>query len=249
MLKKAMIAYVTNSAKAIWSAIAHPLTIVGSKNCNVKDYRIYGGETEVSSIPITIKGKNYFDLNKVPFSNSATQPYNNGLKATKLEASNRGDRIPISLPADKTIYITLDVVASKISGTAKRVTLDFLDSGRSRVFAWNITSSIAHKSYSYTPSKEIRYMQFYFQSDNTQNAVGDTVTMDNIMLRTEGDDSFELYIEPKTVDIVLDEPIGAGEVIQKSIDGLPPLPQFKGTTIYEVQTDTPPSGIEVCYYG
>jgi hypothetical protein len=29
---------------------------------------------------------------------------------------------------------------------------------------------------------------------------------------------------------------------------LPKLPQFKGTTIYEVQTAVPPSGIEVCYY-
>ena len=29
---------------------------------------------------------------------------------------------------------------------------------------------------------------------------------------------------------------------------LPNLPQFKGTTVYEVQQDIPPSGIEVCYY-
>jgi hypothetical protein len=29
---------------------------------------------------------------------------------------------------------------------------------------------------------------------------------------------------------------------------LPMLPQFKGTTVYEVQQDIPPSGIEVCYY-
>lgn len=246
MLKMALISYVTNMGKAIWSAVAHPLTIVSTKECNVKDYRIYGGETEVSSIPITIRGKNYFNLAKVPFETNSTQPYNNGLKATKTSSSNRGDRIPISLPVNKTIYITLDVVSAQISGSAKRVTLDFLDSGRSRVFAWNISSSIARKSYSYTPSKEIRYVQFYFQTDNSQNAVGDTVTVDNIMIRTEGDDTYEGYIKPQTV--VVEANLGAGEVIQKSVDGLPNLPQYNGTTTYEVLTDAPPSGIEV-YYG
>ena len=37
-----------------------------------------------------------------------------------------------------------------------------------------------------------------------------------------------------------------GKPIEVDID-LPKLPQFKGTTIYEVQTEVPPSGIEVCY--
>ena len=88
---------------------------------------------------------------------------------------------------------------------------------------------------------------FFFQSDTDKNAVGDYVTMDNIMLRTEGDDSFEHYIEPQTV--VVEKQLSSGEVIQKSVDGLPNLPQFNGTTTYEVLTDTPPSGIQVCYYG
>ncbi len=272
MLKMALIAYV-NSAKAIWSALAYPLSIVSKRKGNVKDYRIYGNSVqdgtpspeapiEIQSvgelvtegdyagkykIPITVRGKNYFDLNKVPFSDT-TKPYNNGLIATKVADTNRGNRIPISLPVGKKIYVTLDVVSSQINGTAKRVTLDFLDSGYSRVFAWNITSDIAHKSYSYTPTKKISYVQFYFQSNSTQNVVGDTATVDNIMIRTEGDDVWEPYIKPQTVDIYLDEPIGTGEVIQKSVDGLPSLPQFKGTTVYEVQTEVPPSGMEVEYY-
>jgi hypothetical protein len=36
--------------------------------------------------------------------------------------------------------------------------------------------------------------------------------------------------------------------ITEQLINLPALPQFKGTTIYEVQTAVPPSGIEVCYY-
>ena len=184
--------------------------------------KVYDAQISENVQSVSVRGKNYFDLDKVPFSNIATQPYNNGLIATKSSASNRGDRIPISLPADKTIYITLDVVSAQISGSAKRVTLDFLDSGYSRVFAWNITSTIAHKSYSYTPTKEIKYVQFYFQSSNSQNEVGDTVTIDNIMLRTEGDDSFELYIEPQAI------PFENGEPTKD-------IPTFRGTTVIEAE--------------
>lgn len=247
MLKMALLSYVTNSAKAIWSAVAHPLTIVSAKECNVKDYKIYGGETEVSSIPVTIRGKNYFNLAKVPFETNTTQPYNNGLKATKTSASNRGDKIPITLPVGKEIKMTMEVVASQIGGTATRVTMGFYNSKNTLVRSTNVTSTKAKKSYTFTLSEAVSYIQFYFQSSSSGNAVGDYITMDNIMLRTEGDDSFELYIKPQTV--VVEANLGAGEVIQKSVDGLPNLPQYNGTTTYEVLTDAPPSGIEVCYYG
>lgn len=196
--------------------------IVTLENCyNDKVYNLQINENVQS---VSVRGKNYFDLDKVPFFNDTTKPYNNGLIATKIADSNRGDRIPISLPAGKTLYITLDIVDSQISGTAKRVTLDFLDSGRSRVFAWNITSTIAHKTYSYTPTKEIKYVQFYFQSNNSQNAVGDTATVDNIMIRTEGNDTFELYIEPQAI------PFENGEPTKD-------IPTFKGTTVIEVESD------------
>ena len=247
MLKRALISYVTNSVKAIWSAVAHPLTIVSTKECNVKDYRIYGGETEVSSIPITIRGKNYFDLGEVPFETNTTEPYNNGLKAEKTSASNRGDKIPISLPLNKEITMTMDVVDSQIEGSVTRVTMGFYNKSGSLVRSTNVTATKTKKSYTFTLTAEVKYIQFYFQSANDKNAVGDYVTMDNIMLRTEGDSTYEHYIKPQTVTV--EAQLGAGEVIQKSVDGLPNLPQFNGTTTYEVLTDTPPSGIEVCYYG
>jgi hypothetical protein len=253
MLKRALISYVSNSVKAIWSAVAHPLVIEGSKNCNVKDYRIYGsGDGIVGAggvIPITVRGKNYFDLAKVPFSNSTTEPYNNGLKAEKTSGDNRGDKIPISLPVGKTIYLTLDVVDSQIAGTTARVSLGFYNSDDSRIREQRITSGIAHKTYSLTLSEEVKYIQFYFQSNSSSNAVGDYVTMDNIMFRTEGEDVWEAYIKPQTVEIVSGIPLVEGTSIQKSADGLPDLPQFKGTTVYEAQTEIPPSGIAVQYYG
>ena len=45
MLKKAMIAYV-NSVKFIWSAIAYPLSIIGSKTTKVKGYKIVGNSVQ-----------------------------------------------------------------------------------------------------------------------------------------------------------------------------------------------------------
>ena len=189
---------------------------------NCYNDKVYDTEIRGDSQSITVRGKNYFDLDKVPFSKYTTNPYNNGLIATNKIDANRGDRIPISLPVGKILYITLDVVAAQINGTVKRVTLDFLDSSCSRVFAWNISSTIAHKSYSYTPTKEIKYVQFYFQSDDAQNAVGDTVTVDNIMIRTEGDDSYEPYINPQTI------PLENGTLTAD-------IPTFKGTTVIETE--------------
>ena len=251
MLKRALIAYVSNSVKAVWSAVAHPLTITGSKNGNVKDYKIYGsGDGIVDSygvIPIEVRGKNYFDLAKVPFSNSTTEPYNNGLKAKKTSGDNRSNKIPITLPVEKMIYLTLDVVDSKIEGTAEKVTLGFYNSKDSRIKAQIITSGIAHKTYSFTLSEEVKYIQFHFQASSSTNAVGDYMTMDNIMFRTEGEDVWEPYVKPVTVDVVSPIPLVEGSYIQKSEDGLVNLPQFEGTTTYEAQTEIPPGGMEVQY--
>ena len=257
MLKRALIAYVSNSVKAIWSAVAHPLTIVGSKNCNVKDYKIYGSGDSIGTadgsgnyiIPIEVRGKNYFDLDKVPFSNGATEPYNNGLKVEKLSAINRSDKIPIDLPVGKTIYLSLDVVDSQINGTLKYATLGFYKSSNTRLGLRYITPSVAHKTYSLMLDEKASYIQFIFQSDNAKNAVGDYITMDNIMFRTEGDDVWEPYVEPVTVEIISPIPLDEGSYIQKSVDGLIDLPQFKGTTTYEVMTDVPPDGMEIQYYG
>lgn len=45
MLKRALIAYV-NSAKAVWSEIAYPLTIASKRLCKLKSYRIYGNSVQ-----------------------------------------------------------------------------------------------------------------------------------------------------------------------------------------------------------
>ena len=195
--------------------------IVTLENCyNDKVYNLQISENVES---VTVRGKNYFDLAKVPFSNNSTERYNNGLKAEKTPASNRGDKIPITLPVGKTIYMSMDVVDSQIDGSATRVTMGFYNKSNTLVRSTNVTSSKAHKTYSFTLSEEVSYIQFYFQSSSSNNAVGDYVTMDNIMLRTEGEDVWEAYIKPQTI------PFENGEPTKD-------IPTFKGTTVIEAET-------------
>ena len=223
----------TQSQKTVSRAV---LTYSGTRNnaytIKLTNMQLEEGTVETEYEPplkdatITIRGKNYFDINKVPFSNSTTQPYNNGLTAKKITGINRGNRIPISLPAGKTIYLTLDVVDSQIRGTAEYVTLDFFDESNTRIRTTRVTSTIAKKSYSFTLSEEVSYIQFYFQSASDSNAVGDYVTMDNIMLRCEGDDTYEPYIEPQTITVENGEPTKD-------------IPTFKGTTVIEIESEMP----------
>jgi len=196
-------------------------SIMLEKCYNDKLYDVFIGE-DVQSI--SVRGKNYFDINKIPFTNTTTTPYGNGLKTKKVNSANRGNQIPISLPVGKRIYITMDVVDSQIEGTAKQITMGFYNSEKTRVWSTNISSAIAKKSYSFTLTEEIAYIQFYFQSNNSSNAVGDYVTMDNIMLRCEGDDTYEPYIKPQA--ILLEN----GELRED-------IPTFKGTTIIEIESD------------
>lgn len=176
---------------------------------------------------ITVRGKNYFDLNKVPFNESTTKPYKNGLIAQKTPTDNRGVKMPVSLPKDKTVYFSLDVVDYEINGTIKRVSIGFFDgSGGTSIHSVNVSATLGHKSYSFTTSKNIAYIQTVFQADDARNADGDYVTVDNIMIRTEGDDTFELYIEPQTI------PFENGEPTKD-------IPTFRGTTVIEVESDVP----------
>ena len=59
---------------------------------------------------------------------------------------------------------------------------------------------------------------------------------------------YEPFVEPITTNIYLDEPLSKGQTISYPSDNLPKLPTFKGTTIYEIDTDIQPSNMEVSYY-
>ena len=95
MLKMALIAYV-NSAKAIWSVIAHPLSIISKKATMLKSYRIYGNSVQdgepTPDNPIEVQSvgglttKNLFDKDNILVVKTANAknavPTNTGVKAT-----------------------------------------------------------------------------------------------------------------------------------------------------------------------
>lgn len=380
MLKMALISYVTNSAKAIWSAIAHPLSIIGSKKCNLKDYKIYGGGKNLLDVNrwfpkyvngeggITFKETNLADItynckinldywkqntsytfscdyeitNAVKNSVYVTFIYTDGTTdtrwgclggtttgsksgkctetsyswktvksvqlsyatatttisvkltnmqiekgatATEYEPYQYTDSFPItvrgknlfninaereilkgSLPNDsykvengvmsfKTKYYNTSSTAFGLKVQVKKNTeynfrLKTL-TGRAymRCFASNgvqLQQSNSYTNFNFNSGdNEVLYFSFASNAWEDYTELTDIIIVED----SSADKTYEPYIEPQTIDIFLDEPIGAGEVIQQSVDGLPNLPQYKGTTIYEVQADTPPSGIGVCYYG
>ena len=195
------------------------------ENCyNDKVYDVHA--EGITDAVITARGKNYFDVDKIPFNTSTAQPYNNGLKAMKATSgTTTGPKIPIYLPAGKTIYMTMEVVASQIEGTSDRIGIRFYNSKNTVVKSMSISATIAKKAYSFTLSENISHIRFFFQGRETSNAVGDYVTMDNIMLRCEGDDTFEPYIEPQTVQFENGAPAKD-------------IPTFKGTTVIEIESET-----------
>ena len=374
MLKMALISYVTNSAKAIWSAIAHPLSIIGKKNCNVADYKIYGGgknlldvnkwfpkyvngeggitykETDLANINYNCKVNldywkqntsytfscDYEITNAVNNSVYVTFIYTDGTTDTRwgcLGGTTTGSKsgkctetsyswktvqsVHLSYATAMTtisVKLTNMMIAEGASATEYepyQYTDNFPVSVRGKNILDMSKQSILLGYYSdssggslsnsnfiridpiavkpntvYTFSSNLIIYSVWFASgEGSSNSISAvrgngkynltfTTPSNCIQIRVcfylaavgkvdeglsafewamlelgEGDGVYEAYIESQTIDIFLDEPIGAGEVIQQSVDGLPNLPQYKGTTVYEVQTDTPPSGIEVCYYG
>lgn len=253
-LKQALIAYTSNTAKAIWSALSYPAVIPSTKDCNVKDYRIWGAEGGVGNlnesgeyvIPVVVRGKNYFDLDKVPFNSSTTKPYNNGMIATRVNNNIYTNRVPLDVPVGKKINISFDVVDFTINGETTNFRIGFYGEDGDTLYNPAVAVSKAHKTFSFTPKEKVANMRFYFTGN--ASTAGDSVTVDNIMLRTEGEDVWEAYIKPQTIEVISPVLLTEGTNIQKSIDGLPNLPQFKGTTIYETTTTVAPSGIEVQYY-
>lgn len=59
---------------------------------------------------------------------------------------------------------------------------------------------------------------------------------------------YEPYINPITTNIILDEPLIAGNVLEYPKEDIPKLPTVKGTTIYSVETEVQPTNMSVEYY-
>lgn len=265
MLKRALIAYVSNSVKAIWSVVAHPLTIVGSKNGNVKDYKIYGNSVQngepTPDNPVEVQSVGEYD-----------------------EESGKY-KVPIAVKGEKnteTVNIYLDEPLRRISNSEIGLTFaDYIDYEKQQVVRniyreviteveskssnGNVFLTVASKKPYLTPVKigggttyvgyalSNKFIQHIDTYSNLRNYDGYIMSY----ITTGGNNRVAYTFKDTSINTVEEAQMAIGDGFEvcyvlatpevESIE-LPTFPQFKGTTVYEAQTEIPPSGIQVQYY-
>lgn len=258
-----------DTAKAILSTLAYPLTIVGSKNRSLKNYTIYGNVGGVGDlggdnkyiIPIVARGKNIFDLNSTTLyvTNATEASYENGVQICRgnvglSENAASSGQFMWTFPKLKTInkqitislYITLFEVGvygykriNLLAGTSySDYSIDVF-----KPYVSLIDGERYKCVWTFTPTYDIGSLTFRLNNckwaielNTLQIEVGDEFT------------GYEQYKPITTKNIILDAPLLENQSINYKTDNLPPLPQFKGTTIYETDTAIKPSRIQVEYY-
>lgn len=235
--------FLMNMAKAIWSALEYPLTIVGKSKCNLDDYTIYGNTVDGNSvgdlvtegehagkykISAIVKGKNLIDFKKAKPRSTDTS-----LTVTDTGVIFTGNYyfiIPCNIKAGT------KVAFSCVTQWLQRVV--FYSGSVADVTIWS------NGGYA-TTTKDIDKLYVYKNNPSTTDS---NMVFDNIQLEYNSKTAYEPYIEPVTTDIYLDSPLAEGQSISYKSDSLPSLLQFKGTTIYITDTSVEPSGIQVKYY-
>ena len=189
MLKMALIAYV-NSAKAIWSVIAHPLSIISKKATMLKDYRIYGNSVQdgepTPDNPIEVQSvgelttKNLFDIDSCL--NECLTKNDDGTYTLKkiTENSRFSNWASIYIPANTNCARGLDIVElNRPSGSSVAVYVQFeFDDGTSGTFSLydNKQGSATSGHHVSTFSKNVVKIRFYM---DWSEAVGDYITFKN----------------------------------------------------------------------
>ena len=251
MLKKAMISYVTNSAKVIWSEILYPTIIKGKKNCNLIGYRIYGNSTQ-SGTPTPTSPK---EINSV--GELVTEGENAGKYRVSVKVSGLGKEEIVDIFLDEPLrkvgdykdeidfekgQVTRRIYHEKITKVnTQGATNRYLSPVAKRPY---VEEGVAHCLSTKFKPGNVRYSQI----TNTMNIIKTYRTsaqVDNVVYSLKSSTLADAQAE---IGDGFDVIYVLNKATTENVD-LTPLPQFNGTTIYEVLTDTPPSGIEVCYYG
>lgn len=231
MLKRAMIDYVTNSLKAIWSAVAHPLMIVGKKYCDVAAYRIYGNsiqegtptyETPVEiqsvgdyddttgkyKVPIVLSTENLLDLSRCNTSHT-TRYGERGIKQIRVTDTNSGVRFPVSIKTGTTLYLSFKFIDAGGSNTDKIIYMRAYPTDGGSSFIIFMKSKLEEEQrymLTYNVKKDIKQVEFY-----TQYAweVGSYYIIDDVELTT---------VEPKIHELILADPLRSVEGYADYID-------------------------------
>ena len=228
------------------------------------EYEPYGYK-----IPVTASGKNLFDYSVLSSiysgnSNSSHTPTEDGcIKCTRTIASY-SNSIVVYIPLKAGTYSIkvelVDVVGYKPTNVAAFGLRDSMKFTNGSTVGYN--GNIRH--FTITEKTSVGF-NLYSCDAEADRAVGNSCTWKVII--TPGQVSnleWEPYIEPKTTNIYLNEPLANesyidfkkqklvteinGIITEESVK-LPDLPTFKGkTTIFTVDTEVQPTEMSVTYY-
>lgn len=191
MLKMALIAYV-NSAKAVWSIVAHPLEIFSKKGKKLKDYRIFGNSVQdgvpTPEAPIEVQSvgelttKNLLNIDGMLNSNLVKN--DDGSYTLKKTSNGRlSATVPINIPANTTFAKSVDVIDYKCASLADigaiRSRLIFSDGTSGYTVFYDNKAPLSSGAYIDSSTKDIVQIDFYLSSED---AVGDYITFKNIQI-------------------------------------------------------------------
>lgn len=222
MLKKAMIAYV-NSVKAIWSTVTHPLTIIGSRKCNLKDYKIYGNsiqngiptpqaQIEIKSVGELVTEGEYTGKYKIPVRARGKNLLN--ISAIQENYSLRPKGVNVSVDSN-TQKVKVSGTANSNGGRLSYITKITLPAG-TYYFSTN-TDTYRFALTNIKSSSQIAWGNKFFTLTETTtlglgvNLIKDTVYDLEAWVQIEEGQypsgEYEPYIEPQNFNIYLDEPL------------------------------------------
>ncbi len=226
-----------------------PIRIMLEEGSTVTDYEPYGYK-----IPITARAKNLFDKNKpldairLNFSPTTTVDGNTNIITAILGGGTTRMGAWI-IPTNGATDFVFSAKNISIEGTlTPTIYIREADAFPEYISTMSTFGSGITQIYASTKSKQFKtssaYIAIVFQLVNDG-----VITFDSLQIEegTEVTD-YEPYVEPITTNIYLDKPLGEGQAISYPSDNLPKLPTFKGTTIYEIDTDVQPSNVAVSYY-
>lgn len=238
MLKKALISYVTNSAKAVWSAISYPLSIISTRSGKLKDYHIYGntiqdGEPapdnpiEMQSVGELVTEGEYEGKYRI----GVVARGKNMLKAPldvsswgKQETSKYSYKLNGILPINETVTLSFDYTT--LPAYFYFLTDD--ESIRSGATNENLrtvylaTDRLVNKKLTFTPKEGKSYYLYSALGANNSSATAAQAWLDRFtyMQIEYGNEAteYEEYKEPQTFDIYLNEPLRKVEGYEDYID-------------------------------
>ena len=252
--KKLAFMSIVNSVKGFIRSITgvFPLALpncVDSKS--IIDYTIYGasggvGEYDETSgkykIPITLSGKNLFDVSKITGGIGVVEY--NGVQCFKyadVAANKYGTFTYTDAFKENTRYTFAIKVYDEDANKSTAIKFTYTDgttyslqiAKMNTVYKYTTTAGKTLQSFTNTHSWGINR---YIDLTATQLEEGTSST------------ECEPYHEPITTNIYLGEPLSEGQSINYKKDRLPTLPTVKGTSILNADTTIQPSNAEVTYY-